>query len=279
MFFIHKFNLLGVVNEGKSIIHFYDLVTYQRLKITIELKEIQYNFEQVDVKLNNLSTEDIIEEETENDVLYKIIKKLDKKEKTTSKRKYMKPWLTKSISDKIENKKKNLKEFTSTDYFKTKLPLIFSLKQRLNTDFRNDPKIFSQPRKKQTNFAKNIFDKKLSIVSTLFIDEFDVLLISTTNNKICAWQFSGGDFKNVNSNNEFHIDKYLFKCAVLSSDSPQTTMVWDPIQKALYTGEEYVKISCCGKYAYPEFLEMWRGFINQYEIEEVTDAKELKGVA
>ena len=52
----------------------------------------------------------------------------------------------------------------------------------------------------------------------------------------------------------------------------------EPFER-LYTGEEYVKISCSGKYAYPEFLEMWRGFINQYEIEEVTDAKELKGVA
>lgn len=29
-----------------------------------------------------------------------------------------------------------------------------------------------------------------------------------------------------------------------------------PFEK-LYTGEEYVKISCSGEYAYPEFLEMW----------------------
>ena len=47
----------------------------------------------------------------------------------------------------------------------------------------------------------------------------------------------------------------------------------------LYTGEEYVKISCSGQYAYPEFIQMWNGFINQYEIEEVSDSKELKEVA
>ena len=47
----------------------------------------------------------------------------------------------------------------------------------------------------------------------------------------------------------------------------------------LYTGEEYVKISCSGRYAYPEFIQMWNGFINQYEIEEVSDTKELKEVA
>lgn len=51
-----------------------------------------------------------------------------------------------------------------------------------------------------------------------------------------------------------------------------------PFEK-LYTGEEYVKISCDGEYAYPEFLEMWNGFIKQYEIEEVTDTQEVKEVA
>ena len=43
----------------------------------------------------------------------------------------------------------------------------------------------------------------------------------------------------------------------------------------LYTGEEYVKISCGGEYAYPEFINMWNGFINQYGIEEVSDSKHI----
>ena len=47
----------------------------------------------------------------------------------------------------------------------------------------------------------------------------------------------------------------------------------------LYTGEECVKISCDGKYAYPEFLQMWNGFINQYEIEEVAKSKIVEQVA
>lgn len=52
----------------------------------------------------------------------------------------------------------------------------------------------------------------------------------------------------------------------------------EPFEK-LYTGEEYVKISCGGQYAYPEFLQMWRGFIEQYGIEELTDTKQIKEVA
>lgn len=52
----------------------------------------------------------------------------------------------------------------------------------------------------------------------------------------------------------------------------------EPFEK-LYTGEEYVKISCDGEYAYPEFISMWNSFIKQYEIEEVTDTQEVKQVA
>ena len=43
--------------------------------------------------------------------------------------------------------------------------------------------------------------------------------------------------------------------------------------------EEYVKISCDGEYAFPEFISMWNSFIKQYEIEEVTDTQEVKQVA
>lgn len=51
-----------------------------------------------------------------------------------------------------------------------------------------------------------------------------------------------------------------------------------PFEK-LYTGEEYVKISCNGEYAYPEFLQMWNGFIKQYKIQEMTDTKEVEEIA
>ncbi len=47
----------------------------------------------------------------------------------------------------------------------------------------------------------------------------------------------------------------------------------------LYTGEEYVKISCDGAYAYPEFIEMWNGFIKQYDIDEVANIKGINEVA
>lgn len=45
----------------------------------------------------------------------------------------------------------------------------------------------------------------------------------------------------------------------------------EPFSK-LYTGEEYVKISCDGEYAYPEFVSMWNGFIQNFEITEISDS-------
>ncbi len=50
-----------------------------------------------------------------------------------------------------------------------------------------------------------------------------------------------------------------------------------PFEK-LYSGEEYVKISCSGEYAYPEFLEMWQGFIKNFEITEISDSKMIDDV-
>ena len=60
-------------------------------------------------------------------------------------------------------------------------------------------------------------------------------------------------------NYDYDLDKYI-------GDKPF---------ERLYTGEEYVRISCNGEYAYPEFISMWIGFINQYGIEEVSDSKQI----
>lgn len=48
----------------------------------------------------------------------------------------------------------------------------------------------------------------------------------------------------------------------------------EPFEK-LYSGEEYVKISCGGEYAYLNFRIMWYGFIRNFEIEEISDSKLL----
>ena len=61
-----------------------------------------------------------------------------------------------------------------------------------------------------------------------------------------------------------------------SSTLAQQTYIDEKPFETLYTGEEYVKISCEGNYAFPEFLKMWEGFIIQYDIKEVTTSKTVK---
>lgn len=51
----------------------------------------------------------------------------------------------------------------------------------------------------------------------------------------------------------------------------------EPFSK-LYTGEEYVKISCDGEYAYPEFISMWNGFIQNFEITEISDSNAINNL-
>ena len=52
-FYIDKHNVLGVVEENKSVIRFYDGKTCYRLKAYIDLKEIQKSIDSVEVKKLN----------------------------------------------------------------------------------------------------------------------------------------------------------------------------------------------------------------------------------
>ena len=66
-FYIEKFNALGVVEENKSIVKFFDGKSCKRLKISIDLKDIQQSVDLVEFsKLNEKSNRNLIKEEEEN---------------------------------------------------------------------------------------------------------------------------------------------------------------------------------------------------------------------
>ena len=70
----------------------------------------------------------------------------------------------------------------------------------------------------------------------------------------------------------------ILKSGLLLVGKNANTDKWiseQPFEK-LYTGEEYVRISCDGKYAYPEFIEMWQGFIKNFGIEEISDGQQIE---
>ena len=86
------------------------------------------------------------------------------------------------------------------------------------------------------------FNKKLTILSTLFVKDYDVLFISSSNNKISAWKYNQNEFKNINMIEGELKEKYDITCAILDAELPQQTLEWDPFQKKLYSGQADGKI-------------------------------------
>jgi hypothetical protein len=90
------------------------------------------------------------------------------------------------------------------------------------------------------------FHKKLTILCTCFVDEYDLLFVSSSNNIISAWKYVEQNFKNINyidSDNTVSIkNSVVYSCPLFSADQPQSTMDWDPMQKKLYSGQGDGKI-------------------------------------
>ena len=89
-----------------------------------------------------------------------------------------------------------------------------------------------------TKRQKKDFYKKLTVLNTCFVDEYNVLFVSSFNNIISAWKYNEQNFKNINhideSDNSIIIrNSIIYSCPLLSSDLPQSSMDWDPMQKKL----------------------------------------------
>ena len=75
----------------------------------------------------------------------------------------------------------------------------------------------------------------------LDVNELDLLFVSSSNNKISAWQYFNDEFINVNEL-EDDIGKSENTYAVFDSVLPQYTLDWEPIHKRLYSGQADGKI-------------------------------------
>jgi len=95
-------------------------------------------------------------------------------------------------------------------------------------------------KKKSVTVAAN--RGRLTTLNTIFIPEYDILLVSATNKKISAWKFSNGEFSNANNLKGFSNDKNYFTCAILMSSSPQYRLAWDSLHRFLYTGQSDGKV-------------------------------------
>ena len=208
-FYLEKHNILGVVEDNKSVIKFFDGKTCKRLKISIDLKDIQKSIDLVEFsRLNEIAHRNIIKEE-ENRMkkgmidfgrgnVYGLKGKRDENKKNTL---------------NVKLRKKNNKGIIDNYQVSNKF----------------DIKIKNQ-------------NKKLSILCVCFIPEYDLLMVSSTNNTITAWKYNRAEIKNVNVASEYRLTKDEIKIAILIADSPQCSMVWEPQQKCLFTGQKDGKI-------------------------------------
>ena len=280
-YYIEKYNILAIVQDGRSQVTFYNCKNFEKLKCYIELNEIQKEIDELEIKELDLRADENLKKEIiEREEKIKKQKKMLKTffnttsskmgttlyNKKTNNLKVVKPIMT--VTDGFYNSTTNetTSNFNATNTnLNTKSPFNVTstniLKKKMlrtgistpvlpnihhNQNKKRDEKTPERLRQELERIKHEQFispvNKKLTAVAMVFINEFDVLLISTTNNKICAWQYANSDFKNVNTNHDYRIEKNYFRCSILSSDSPQNTLSWDPILRNLYSGQSDGKI-------------------------------------
>ena len=227
-FYIEKHNVLGIVEENKSVVKFFDGKTCKRLKTSIDLKDIQQSVDLVEFsKLNEKANRNLIREEEDKKIKQNMLDR------------------GKNMFSPIKNEF-GVKTLRSTE---RRPGLVLNKK---------DGQVLLKFRKKHREEQKGIIDnfqilekfdvnirnqnKKLSVLCTCFIPEYDLLMISSTNNTITAWKYTRNEIKNVNVTSEYRLSKDELKIAILIANSPQCTMVWEAQQKCLFTGQKDGKI-------------------------------------
>ena len=220
-FYIEKYNLIGIVVEGKSYILFYDGENCKKQKAFIDVKETQQKIDQMKIK----------------ELGEKAIEKLERKEelKLLKLKNNLNLQKIKGITTSIDFEKNSLKNK------KFNLESIKLNKKREETPEKIKREIKNLNSNYKNNNKKD-FNKKLTILSTIFVNEYDILFVSSSNNKISAWKYEANEFKNINKIESEPTDKFNFTCAILDAELPQQTLEWDPLQKILFTGQADGKI-------------------------------------
>ena len=232
-FYISKYNLIGIVIEGKSYILFYDADNCKKQKAYIDVKETQQKIDKMKYKeLEQRAKEEYIKKEEEKRIK---LRNHFNKQKIQS--------LNLGITENYFYKKKKKDNLSSSEINVNKNPNINSNKGNRE---ENTPEKLKQELKvinaDYFKINKKDFNKKLTILCTIFVDEYDTLFISSSNNKISAWKYEEGDFKNINKIEGETKDKDIFSCAILDASLPQQAIDWDESQKYLYTGQADGKI-------------------------------------
>ena len=213
-FYINKLNLVGIVYEGRSQINFYDGSNFKYTGVVIDIKETQKKIDKLEIKLLTKKAEDLLlkqeEEKIKNQLNTESLNKRGRRLSTFPNIQITNKKLKNANKDSQKNEKKNIPE-------------------------------------KERQIPKKDFYKKLTVLTTCYVEEYNLLFVSSFNNIISAWKFNEQSFKNINyvdeSDNSIIIrNSQIYSCPLLRADLPQSTLDWDPMQKKLYSGQSDGKI-------------------------------------
>jgi len=208
-FYIEKYKLVGIVHEGKSKIMFYDAEKRKMDILEIDLLDTVKEITECEMMEINLKAAKLIKKEEE-----------EEKERKLKAVKY---------NNKIRFNTKNDNE---------RIPTPETVKREI-TKINNS-----------NNAYQNDFKKKKDIkfypIYACFADDYDILFISSNNNKISAWRYNNkkNEFKNVNSlkMKDFSVEEGKLAIPLYNCELPQYAMCFDNVLKVLYSGQEDGKI-------------------------------------
>ena len=264
-FYIAKYRFLGIIHEGKNKIIFFNAETQKRLKLEIDFTWVQEQIDKYEIYEYENKTEELLKKQEQKKLLNKA--KLEEKYKQ----------LFEKYKKKLESRNKKNDSFSNEK--KDKLKEVSEEKNNLNKSINNErvstPKTIKKERNsKSINLKKNLpkfsseikknknyFDlhnkmekKQYHIVCTLFLDNYNLLFISSTNNIISAWKFKEKEeyFENANliiqnienphNKKECVFEKNNILLPLFYTEYTQYTMCFDYMTNNLYTGQTDGKI-------------------------------------
>ena len=261
-FYINKLNLVGIVYEGKSQIHFYDGATFKKTNIKIDIKETQSKINKFELNMLNIKAQEfLIKQEEEKKIKNnELLKKKGRRQSLMLNLQYVQTDLNEQNNTQNSPKEKTVLNTQST---------IIKKQKNINKVNNNKIKESDENNNSFRRITKKDFYKKLTVLNTCFVDEYNVLFVSSFNNIISAWKYNEQNFKNINhideSDNSIIIrNSIIYSCPLLSSNLPQSSMDWDPMQKKLYTGQSDGKIL------------IWDIFTSKGKEEDILDFKKAK---
>lgn len=262
-FYIQKYRFLGLIHEGKNKIIFFNSENQKRLKLEIDLSSIQDEMDKYEIFEFEYKTEVMLEKQQEERAKNKLIIEENNRKFFL---KHNKRYMTESRNNQNGSSEENSLEIlqknsNSTDkkinennrvstpstVKKERILKSLNLKKKTNNNYKSTDK-------KNDNNNQIIEKKIFHIVNTLFLNNYNLLFISSTNNVISAWQYKEKEeyFENVNlisqnidnphNKKECVFDKNNILIPLFSTEHTQYTMCFDYVTNNLYSGQNDGKI-------------------------------------